>query len=565
MSFLKVRTAEELAESEQEQDIQDGKILDIQAAHVRLQEAMVVEVPIIPSSKLETQGTEKSPLDLGKMTKDQATRRSNATKSSPKSSSSGGVFDDEEVRQQGLRGGLCRVFYPYISKDTRPPVATLDNIPSPAPPYKFETDEVSISSKDFAYLVKWCQNHNTTKDLKTIRGVQANKLSYDKRTDKLVAPNRLFEATLLLSLFDGNTSKYDECQQLCKFLYSVQLWEFDSLVDYPDAAPASIGNVRFSNDVNAFTKLSPFCQNLFIQVQYFYSDYIGKAHSGQSYWFSNSFDLREILTGGMASSRYCFSGTKLKDILFVTINEYSNMSLHGQIIIMRNAVYLKDNIIYVALNTKNEVGKLGRQYSTITDLSNLDRAFISSLEGYDMEAAMQTIMLYLVPGAEVPFFHRYIKEKKTVRKEISTLMDWVIDYTKEVFQAIIMGQGKKEYTDKLEEEYGIYTERDLFVDAIKSHASDDTLVAKYARKRTKDKHSQVKVNFKKMTAPQARSFMFFYWTYYERKIQDAMVPLFPDPLPLHDAVYTQGTLPLISDVEKEIKKRTGITMKLGVG
>ncbi|WP_415406867.1 hypothetical protein ACLHDG_14035 [Sulfurovum sp. CS9] len=273
------------------------------------------------------------------------------------------------------------------------------------------------------------------------------------------------------------------------------------------------------------------------------------------------------MTGGIASSTDCFNKHNLKETILVTVDEFSKMSLHGQIILMKNTVWLGNEVIYVALNTKNEIGKLGRQYSTMVYVSKVDRDCISSLKGYDMEAAMQTIFLHLLPDSNVPFFRRYIKEKRKVRKEISELMGWSKEKTKEVLQAIVMGEGKKSYTEELEEEFGIYTERDMFAEKISAKASDNTQVAKYARKRTKEKvkekNASAKIDFKKMTASQSRTFMFFYWSYYERKIQDAMSPMFINPLPLHDAVYSQCSLPSMEEVEKKIKECTDIDMKLG--
>ena len=567
--FLKVRTRKEVDTPTKVHTITDGKILEVQEAHVRLQEAMDIVDLVLPTSKLETEGTQKSPLNLGSMTRAQATRRiRQKAGSSPKTPNKGGTIGTGDPRWVGLNGGSCYPFHPYITQEIRPTPTTLCIHSITVVPHKFESENVAIHTKDFAYLVKWCQNHNTMGGLNTIRGVQLNKLSFDKRGDRVIAPNRIFEATLLLSLFDANTERYDECRQLCRFLYSVEKWEFDSLAGYPDITTETIGNRRFSNDITAFNKLTPFCQSLFIEIQYYYHDaYTGKTETGNSYWFKTGFDVQEIMTGGIASSTYCFNKHNLKETMLVTVDEFSKMSLHGQIILMKHTVWLDNEVIYISLDTKNEIGKLGRQYSTITEISRIDRDCIASLKGYDMEAAMQTIFLHLLPTSNVPFFRRYIKEKREVRKEISTLMDWSIEKTKEVLQAIVMGEGKKSYTKRLEKSFGIYTERDMFAEKISAKATDNTQVAKYARKRTKEKvkekNSYAKIDFKKMTPSQSRTFMFFYWSYYERTIQDVMCPMFTNPLPLHDAVYSQCSLPPMEEVEKKIKECTGIDMKLG--
>ncbi|WP_415406866.1 hypothetical protein ACLHDG_14030 [Sulfurovum sp. CS9] len=276
--LLKVRTSKEADTPTKTHTISEGKVLEIQEAHIRPQEAMDVENPIIPTSKLETEGTQKSPLNLGSMTRAQATRRiKNQAGSSPKTTNKGGTVGTGDPQGTGGYGGSCHPFHPYITQEIRPTPDTLCIHSITVVPHKFAGENVTIHTKDFAYLVKWCQNHTTMGDLNTIRGVQSNKLSFDKRSDKYIAPNRIFEASLLLSLFDANTDRYDECRQLCRFLYSVEKWEFDSLVGYPDKTTETIGNERFSNDITAFNKLTPFCQSLFDEVQYYYHDaYTGK-------------------------------------------------------------------------------------------------------------------------------------------------------------------------------------------------------------------------------------------------------------------------------------------------
>ena len=565
MAFLKVKSPKEWKTEEKPNTIIDGKIKSIQQAHVRLQEGMMIEYdPIIPTNKLETIGTEKSPLNLGEMTKAQATRRT-AEPKSPISAKSGGVLTPTEPRVAGDDGELCRLFHPYTSKEKQHNTS-LHSSSIPSPSYPFPIESCLVSSSDFSYLVKWCQNHTVARDLKTIRGTQSNKLSYDSRSDYKIAPNRIFEATVLLSLFNGDTSRYSECLALCKFFYSVHLWDFGTLVGYPHASTTNIGSLRFSNNITSYMKLSKFCQGLFIEVPFYKKDsFSNKVKVDNSYWFKDGFDLKEILTGGIASSSLCFNIHNIQEVLVVTVLEFSKMSLHGQIIIMKNAASVKDDLIEVALYSKNEVGRYGRQYSSMTELSRFDRAEIVSLKGYDMEAAMQTILLHLFPQVTAPFFTRYVAKKKQVRQEIATLMGWSIEQTKEIIQAIVMDQGKKSYSKKLEETFGIYTERDAFIEEIMKKVQDTTDVARYARKRTKDKYERTaSISFKKLTPAQKRTFMFFYWTFYERKIQNVMSEMLTDPLPLHDAVYSQSKLPLMHDVEQKIKAKTGIDMKLGM-
>ena len=218
------------------------------------------------------------------------------------------------------------------------------------------------------------------------------------------------------------------------------------------------------------------------------------------------------------------------------------------------------------LYEKNEIAKCGRRYSTLDSIPRIDRNKIE-LYGYDMESALQNILHSSLSNVvDMSWTEHYIHNKLSVRLELVELFNLPIEDVKMEITAIYQGR----YFNSKKYPIHQYLE-DLFKEVVDIRAylfenhwkksQDELEVYKYARRRTKDKYpNRASVRQLQVT------FLFFCWTYFERKIQNIMCKYIPNPLPLHDAVYSQSNeLPPKDFLEAKILEETQIPMKLGVG
>ena len=209
--------------------------------------------------------------------------------------------------------------------------------------------------------------------------------------------------------------------------------------------------------------------------------------------------------------------------------------------------YIYNNCLYVQMQNKNEIGNCGRKYNTMNIMSREDRACISNLYGIDVSTAMQTIICYIFPELDIPITRDYIQHKNKVRSNIASTMNWSIERTKMEITSVYQGRNYSTLYEPIKE---LFDECDVIRKHIFKTVDADTIASRYARRRccesVSKKHKKVITldNYDKYGTKKQRdimnSYMFFYWTFFERKIQNIIAKRFKYPFTLHDCVYTQN-------------------------
>lgn len=261
--------------------------------------------------------------------------------------------------------------------------------------------------------------------------------------------------------------------------------------------------------------------------------------------------------------------------LQVKIIDIQKMSLYGQIQILKNTVFVENFIAFVKLNTKQDIGNYGRQYNTLNEIPRLDRELISNLYGVDMATAIQRILLNDVKDKTLTYTKSLIENKTATRKEVQRLLKLkTIQDAKQEITAIYQGRW---YKNKYKPIKVIFDERDeIAKEIIKRRHNNDTRT-EYARTRTStkldEKFKDVMVCLEdydylpKDNQQHIRNtFLYFYWTFVERQIQNLIAKQFKNPITLHDAVYTQefGEFQTIDTqrIQQEIKEKLHIDIEL---
>ncbi len=235
------------------------------------------------------------------------------------------------------------------------------------------------------------------------------------------------------------------------------------------------------------------------------------------------------------------------------------------------------------MNHKQEIGNYGRRYNTINEIARNDRKLISNLYGVDIATALQTILLadmkQLAPSEKLPLTTRLTIEKNQIRKEALERMKFKdISTAKMEITAIYQGRWYKPYYKPLKK---LFDERDLIAETVIKQVllNPKSARVKYATERTNQK---LREKFKEeeysvedyegskqgMKQQIRNSFLFYYWTFKEREIQNMLAREFKYPLTLHDAVYTQDIEEFkrlnIQQVEDNIFQELQISIKLEV-
>ena len=189
-----------------------------------------------------------------------------------------------------------------------------------------------------------------------------------------------------------------------------------------------------------------------------------------------------------------------------------------------------------------------------------------------MATALQTILLHDT-GLDLPFTKLLTTDKHKARKEVKELMGYdTIEQAKTEITAIY--QGRKFNDKKYKPLKHIFDERDKIAEIVITDKRDSKRV-KYATLRTETKHNNLKVsdyhNEKILQRDRfniLKSYMFFYWTYKERQIQDIISKRFNRPITLHDAVYTQDKVEMdnldIDSIKEEIHRDLGLKIDLEI-
>ncbi len=300
-----------------------------------------------------------------------------------------------------------------------------------------------------------------------------------------------------------------------------------------------------------------------------------------------------------------WSGKKPENYLQIILDDFIKMKLEAQIQLLKSVEYVTGFILHTNMQEKNDVGNCGRKTNIVNEIPKSSRSMMSNLWGVDMESAIQVILYTLVkeidPSIELPFTEIFIEKKEELRLEVQELMGYKdINQAKKYITSIF--QGLPKYKGTPDEIIIIFSERNKIFKTIMSQRNNQTKVSKYAVKRTNMKMKEKGIHWSstvrtvevkeyetiKKNRQDARergvnkiakeadeiimeiekSFVYFYWTYYEREIQNIIAQNFRYPKTLHDAVYTQNKEEFenidLFLIEKQISEETGIPIKLGL-
>ncbi len=319
-----------------------------------------------------------------------------------------------------------------------------------------------------------------------------------------------------------------------------------------------------------------------IKEQFFEEfEYSGGKKNGQliGYRVKNSEDIEsriyEFIDEFKTKARS--KGNKpLNKYLHIIIEDYKKMSLYTKLHLLNSLVYAKNDMLYVDMRHSQEIGNIGRRYNIINEIPREDRKKMTNLYGIDMNTALQAILYQdikrLEPNINLPLLRKQIKNRSEVREEVRVIMKYETTLeAKLLMVAILMG---KWYHGGYKEIKGLFNERDRIAKIVVNEMwrDEDSEKVRYAIRRTSEKilekcgkemnredyekeiDKDIKTHFR-------NSFMFFYWTYTERRMQNVIAGYFENPITLHDGVYTQDRKEIeaisINEVEDKIREETG--------
>lgn len=284
----------------------------------------------------------------------------------------------------------------------------------------------------------------------------------------------------------------------------------------------------------------------------------------------------DVWEGGY-SSTHMFPKTAAKSALNNIYNNTSNIirvkvatlidfELNSIFSLLVRAVKIKKGEIFVPIiHESSRDESLGRSYNIFSRLRSKERLKLGYLS-YDMNAALQSISLQLIKATyeEFPTLWAYTHDKEhksRKRLEVAQALNIDVVTVKEKLTAFANGSVSG---TKLHDYYELFQEEsDRLRRAVLRHVSQtEPDVLERAIEQSKrglpeeldwsDVESQETTKEMRDKA----SVFFFVWTWYERKIRQAMLTILTDGIELHDAVYSKMNIP-VETVQDVIRERTG--------
>jgi hypothetical protein len=293
-----------------------------------------------------------------------------------------------------------------------------------------------------------------------------------------------------------------------------------------------------------------------------------------------------------------------KPLMAIKSSDFLSMSPTSRIKILSQTVNIKRNVLHVSLNIKKDIGNLGREYHLLTSIPRIDRDKIPNLWGYDFESALQTIVLAIltdiVPTETFSVTDTFVNNKRYVRQYVVDILGVNMEIAKKIITAAYQGgclggiskiTGFRLNAVQRKGMSGLYDETKIIMDELvkissKSYIAPKTVLGShfkaacwYASKRTTTKweltedftfeiyHDFLAKYGKAKAKKFPKSYMFYFWTYFEGEARKIVQSHLKQAITLHDAVYTQDEASfksmIVTDVEAEIYKKLGIRLKLG--
>ena len=261
---------------------------------------------------------------------------------------------------------------------------------------------------------------------------------------------------------------------------------------------------------------------------------------------------------GVGDTGHQFYSYNPNKCFVVEFDAFMKMRFGTKLFIVSRMVHVtSSHSIFVPINPKQEVGNYGRRYNNFNPIPRNDRALMDNIYGVDMEQALQRIVWWLLKDEiDLPMTRAYIDDKKGYRAYIAQSLDKTIDEAKTLITAIYQGDP---YTKARKPMKPLYDEAKLIKVTFFKRLDESSEPARYAKYRMKKKAH-------KTIHKKQKAFMFFYWSWYERELQNIICKRFNQPITLHDGVYTQNKDEFdaldVEDLEREMNDAYDMSMKL---
>ncbi|MDR1124681.1 MAG: hypothetical protein LBM64_01260 [Deltaproteobacteria bacterium] len=263
----------------------------------------------------------------------------------------------------------------------------------------------------------------------------------------------------------------------------------------------------------------------------------------------------------------------------VDINILKTFEINSIFSILLRMVEIDKDVIIIPI--KHESTKTdeynGRTYNIFCSLRSYERSQLGYI-GYDMSAALQSISLQLINATsnEYPMMWNYAHDpdfKNKIRTEIANDLNIPRDDVKARLTAFAHGSMKGIRQHKHYEVFQAESDR-LRREVLKYVKENDPKVLKRAEEQSKTRKdlpeeidwldTESKETSKDMRSK--ASIFFFVWTWYERKIRQAMIDALgnneaSEAIEVLDAVYSKRDIDT-KIVEKEIYDQTGFRITI---
>ncbi len=216
--------------------------------------------------------------------------------------------------------------------------------------------------------------------------------------------------------------------------------------------------------------------------------------------------------------------------------------------------FTHEGIVVSAHHTSSQNPNTHRHDNVFTRIKSVERLALGYIS-YDMSAAMQTISLQLIQASEsdYPLLTRYTKDKQFKRQFRTTIandLDVPMKQVKERLTSFANGgvQDKNRHSDYL----AFYNESVQMLSEVMGKAPPH--IVQMSKRKSKKKMTEDLTDIQKERVLASR--FFFVWTYYERVIRKAMLPILTDGIEVHDAVYSKMDVST-KEIEATIFESTG--------
>ena len=260
----------------------------------------------------------------------------------------------------------------------------------------------------------------------------------------------------------------------------------------------------------------------------------------------------------------------IANIIDIKISDLKNFEDVNSVfnLLVRAVKITKTSIFVPIIHESSTDETLGRSYNVFSRIRSKERLRLGYIS-YDMNAALQSISLQLIKADEkdYPVLWKYTHDKehkKKIRLKIAEALGLDVDEVKKKLTAFANGSASG---INLHEYYKDFQkESDKLRRAVLQHINEtEPDVLERAREQSKRElpeeldWSDTKSKETLRLIRDKASVFFFAWTWYERKVRQAMLTVLTDGIELHDAVYSKMDISA-NRVQDAIRDETGFNI-----